>query len=75
MFPEYKKYDGKMFFFERKQDVPDGWEDGGKTGRYEEPNYSFRVGFQIHEYCGEILHVGRENGEMFKFCPKCLVKI
>lgn len=28
-----------------------------------------------HYFCGEILQVGRENNTLFKFCPRCMVKL
>ncbi len=62
MFPN-KKY---LFF-------NDGWEDLGKTqGTYisEDTNK-----YMLHAFCNRILHVGKENNELFKFCPGCKVKV
>ena len=67
MFP-----DKKFFFFN------DGWEDLGE----ENPKYQTvivgksQIGtVTTHDYCKTIIHIGRENNKLFKFCPRCKVKI
>lgn len=51
---------------------PIGWENLGKIGfnfKFREPSYI------THNFCKTILKIGKENGELFKFCPRCMVKI
>ena len=68
---KFVKYKIKYLFFKKT----DGWEDLGEVnssskivdGKIEEFN-------QTHAFCNDTLHVGKENGELFKFCPRCLVK-
>ena len=61
-------FPNKKFFF-----FPDGWEDLGEVNSY------FRVGgtqeiIIICNYCKCRLCIGRENGKLFKFCPRCMLK-
>ncbi len=70
MFPEYKRE-----YFSSNL-IPDGWQDRGETGRRvtnEQGAWRF-VEYRAHDFCGKVLHVGRENGSAFMFCPLCLVK-
>lgn len=67
MFPNYKK---KFLVFK----VTDGWEDLGEVDCY----YDLERGaltILIHSLCSRVIKIGRENGELFKFCPRCMVKI
>ncbi len=41
-----------------------GWEDLGEV-----------IKSEVHVYCGTRVFIGKENGKVFKFCPKCLVKV
>lgn len=65
-FPEIKK---RWF-------APDelvGWEDRGEIGvraiPYEKPT------IDTCNYCYSVIHIGIENHNLFKFCPKCMIKI
>lgn len=29
----------------------------------------------VHELCKTPIHIGRDNNELFQFCPRCLIKI
>lgn len=60
-FPQYER--GGLLNLFRK--VPYGWEDLGKTKRVNDP-------FCYH--CGKMRHIGREQGNIFRFCPRCLIK-
>lgn len=67
MFPRYK---GIWPF--RK---PDGWKDIGKVRGTILNNDPTLVEFVVHGICKNRLHVGKEFGRLFYFCPKCLVRI
>jgi hypothetical protein len=60
MFPNYKKK-WKIF------NTPDGWEDLDFTGN------SWNEHSSYHDLCGTTAKIGRENGKLFKFCPRCMV--
>lgn len=58
--------------------IEKGWQDLGKTEKVyrEEASGGTIYNYQGHIYCGTITHIGREeNGQLFKFCPKCLIKL
>jgi len=46
---------------------PVGWEDRGKCKNW--------FGKRLCRICLSVLHIGRENNQSFRFCPKCLTKI
>lgn len=51
-----------------------GWEKRGDTGGY----YDVSLGKQMvvtHGFCGTQYKIGIEDGEVFKYCPKCKIKI
>lgn len=29
----------------------------------------------VHSFCQTIINIGKENGELFKYCPRCMVKV
>ena len=72
MFPEYKLH-GFLFRTLRHE----GWEDRGEVGELVLlDNRWRRIDVERHSFCKRDLHIGREgNGEIFKFCPTCLVKV
>lgn len=66
MFPQKSK------FLKR----PIGWEDLGKVGSVlNSLNGKTVEVYECHNKCKEIVHIGKENGELFKFCPRCLIKL
>lgn len=51
-----------------------GWEDLGEV----ESVYTGIEGkrnFEIHIFCKTTINIGKENDELFKFCPRCMVKV
>jgi len=71
MFPEQKIK--KSWFGKKTENF--GWEDLGEVGI----ELSVEGGKTIrsqdsHTYCSLPLHIGKENGELFKFCPRCMIK-
>lgn len=49
-----------------------GWKDLGKVnGTY---SGNCMTDIKAHDLCLTALHVGKENGRLFLFCPRCLVK-
>jgi len=67
-FPNYKR----KFIFR----VPDGWEDTGEIGNAHDVEHGETVIIrQLHKFCMERVHIGREGTETFKFCPRCLIKV
>lgn len=67
MFPNYKKK-WKWFI-----ETTDGWVDLGPTGTHY--YCAIRYNEKIHNFCGKTLSVGKENNEVFLFCPRCMVKV
>lgn len=48
------------------------WEDLGEVdSKYDKKSSTW----EIHGFCKRKLHVGKEDGQLFKYCPRCLVKI
>ena len=54
---------------------PIGWEDLGEMEEITEVvggnNYTT---VKSHDFCNTTVRIGRENGEMFRYCPRCMVK-
>lgn len=51
---------------------PDGWEDlGQKESFYINKQYAYTT----HEFCGTRIHIGKRNGILFWFCPRCMVQV
>jgi len=46
--------------------VPDGWEDLGKV----EDDSSYFT----HVFCKSTVRIGKEDGQLFRYCPRCMVK-
>ena len=67
-FPEYKHY----WLF--GVGLADGWDDRGQIGRWNAKTQEWED-IEKHAYCFAFLRIGRENSDIFKFCPQCLVKI
>jgi len=56
--------------------LPDGWEDLGKIETKTEVKKDKTIHITpIHAYCGTTARIGREGGELFRFCPRCLIKV
>ena len=53
-----------------------GWSDlGRKSSWHKEGNpYDVKT-FSLHMYCKSRTNIGKENGKLFEFCPRCMVKI
>jgi hypothetical protein len=53
-----------------------GWQDLGEIdySSIVEDGKTIRS-WTTHAYCNTKVHIGKENGELFKFCPKCFIKI
>lgn len=49
-----------------------GWRDLGQVEGTTEGKY---IIFSSHKFCLTKCHIGRENGIVFMFCPRCLMKI
>lgn len=71
-FPNYR-FVGIPFLQEK-----DNWKDLGECQPFDtvdkESDKQYRVNY-LHPFCGNRVHVGSENGELFKFCPVCLIKL
>lgn len=66
MFPKYKNY----ILFKKK----DGWKDLGEIEIDDSPSYAYAK-IEVHQFCHTRLRIGKERGEIFKFCPRCMVKV
>lgn len=62
-------FPNKKGFFNR----PDGWEDLGAVEGTSSGNRT--ISYKAHALCMTTLHVGKEANELFRFCPRCLVKV
>lgn len=70
-FPAYKK----RFFFWK---VPDGWEKTNETTNVRR-TVTMDVYVIVGTYCvqcaKERLLIGKENNKLFRYCPRCMIKI
>ncbi len=54
---------------------PIGWEDLGEVEKATIVEDGITVYItDTHSLCKSRAHIGKENGELFKFCPRCLVR-
>ena len=54
---------------------PIGWEDRGAVSSYSTKIKGETIYHtEICNYCNKTVHIGREDGVVFKFCPVCLIK-
>ena len=67
MFPNIKK----PTFFNWSNET-DGWEDLGYIDGVQQEE---RTITQIHNFCKSKIKIGKEDGKLFKFCPRCLKKL
>lgn len=74
MFPEYTVIKKSFFGLLDYKKYPDGWEDAGTVGEWDVYKQEQKRG-ELHSFCNSYLRIGREKGGVFKYCPKCLVKI
>jgi len=77
MFPNYKTLHKKfLLLFPYTEEIPDNWKPLGLM-----PTWTEIVGgetwerWEIHPFCKRRIHLGKENGETFKYCPLCMTKI
>jgi len=55
---------------------PKGWKDLGKTPLIWVEVADHRVPERAwHDFCHKTLHLGKEGDTLFKFCPRCEVKV
>lgn len=52
---------------------PIGWSDLGEINS-EYVSEGLRNN-HVHTFCNSNMHVGKEDGELFWFCPRCLIKM
>ncbi len=67
MFPERKKPTFFNWF-----DKTDGWEDLGYIGDVHQGDKTFT---ELHSFCKTKIKIGKEDEKLFKFCPRCLIKL
>ena len=50
--------------------IPLGWEARGEMGHgiFESDTV------MSHKFCNTIVHIGKEDEALFRYCPKCLIK-
>jgi len=54
----------------------DGWKDLGEINSTSEIiENQPRTRTLICAFCKDVLHIGKENGKLFRFCKRCEVKI
>lgn len=62
----------KGFFYS----APRGWDDlGSVKGITKVIDDKVLTSTDCHTFCKTVLHVGREDGSLFYFCPMCIIKI
>jgi len=72
MFPNYKTITKHFLWcIPYKVKVEDDWRDICKELPHYDGEYSI---IYFHGFCGGRLRVGHEDGRLFKYCPKCMVK-
>lgn len=55
---------------------PSGWEDLGEVKPYQIDEYGKSyTEDDACKACNRVLHMGRENDKLFKFCTSCLIKV
>lgn len=55
---------------------PIGWQDLGKHDKWVEKLGDDLVIMTLsHTLCGTRVSIGKENLELFRYCPRCLIKI
>jgi hypothetical protein len=52
---------------------PLGWEDLGPVKSTRQPGSDDWI-YTLHSLCGRRVNIGKENGELFRFCKRCGVK-
>ena len=67
-FPHYRRGGWLQLFRMRSF----GWEDRGKCNKRTDKGLVY---YKICFDCSTELHIGREDNQSFRFCPKCLNKI
>jgi len=65
MFPNYKTIKKKFLFIKYNESIPDGWEDLGYTNSI----------IDRCPFCADKVKIGKENGVVFNFCERCLIKL
>ena len=68
MFPKYKIEKHSLLFFKWEKKEPDGWEDLGFVSSGDRRA-------EICDFCMRQVKIGRDDGEVFKFCPRCLTRV
>lgn len=54
---------------------PIGWEDlGNARARHAVENGETIRYTEVHPFCRSAVHIGKEDGVLFKFCPRCMCK-
>lgn len=51
-----------------------GWQDLGEVNSVYNPQTKC-LDYDCHLLCKTIINIGKENGEVFRFCPRCLIKL
>lgn len=54
---------------------PIGWQDLWESIYYGDIKDGKESLLDEHDACHTVIHIGKENGELFKFCPRCEVKL
>jgi len=56
---------------------PKGWKDLGRKDPYHKDGDPWSVvTWTKHTFCNTAVHIGKEeSGELFEFCPRCLIKL
>lgn len=53
---------------------PLGWTDLGSIGSHWEEAEKRQM-FHIHSLCGQRIRIGKEENNLFRYCPRCMVKL
>ena len=55
---------------------PVGWKDLGEVDKLDFiEDGKLYCKSELHTFCGRRINVGKENQELFYFCPRCLIKL
>lgn len=70
-FPNYKTKKGWLFSWK----IEDDWEDLGEADEKMVIKDGINTrAWTVHNLCNTAVRIGKENGEPFQFCPRCMVK-
>lgn len=73
-FPHFVEVTTGIWPFKKTVMVRDGWEDLGRESRWYDGEKKMDMNTQ-HTVCHDIVNIGKDiDGQIFKFCKRCMVR-